>query len=316
VALRFGERAAVRRSGTVELPGGVRPPAAVRPSRRPVRLPPHRAPTACPEIDCIRPLLPRQIIAAAERRAQRIGVGAERVLICADALTEEVYLAALAASLGTTYEALDRVPRTDCPLSDQELIHAAKAGLLPLRRDGRLIWIIAPQGLTARRLADPHLSPPKWLVPFRLTSSKELQRFVARHTQHALGELAAYGLRRTLPLFSNAPRKRGWRSRAAIGLVVMADIFFSATPGMAFGLFGTLLCLIFLATATLRLWSTFVTETKPKRPREINDRVLPVYSVICALYREAAVVEDLVAAIRDLDYPGIMAQTPQAKAWA
>jgi hypothetical protein len=34
--------------------------------------------------------------------------------------------------------------------------------------------------------------------------------------------------------------------------------------------------------------------------------------VICALYRETAVVNDLVAAIRALDYPGIMAQAPQA----
>ena len=312
MASRFDEGTAVRRSGTAGLTVGGRPPVAFRPSRRPVRLPPHRAPSACLEIDCIRHLLPRQVIAAAERRAQSIGLGAERVLICADAITEEVYLAALAASLGTAYEVLDRVPRADCPLSDQELIQAAAAGLLPLRRNGRLIWIIAPRGLTARRLADPHLSPPKWLLPFHLTSSKDLQRFVTRHTKRALGELATHGLRRALPLFSNAPRKKGWRGRVAIGLLVLADIFFSVTPGTAFGLFGALLCVIFLATAALRLWSTFRTEAKPKRQRGIDDRALPVYSIICALYREAAVVEDLVAAIRDLDYPGIMAQTPQA----
>jgi glycosyltransferase XagB len=312
VALRFGEGTAVRRSGTADLRVDARPPATVRPSRRAVRPVPRQVPNACPEIDCIRHLLPRQVIAAAEHRAQRIGLGAERALICADALTEEVYLAALAASLGTAYEALDRVPRADCPLSDQELIQAAAAGLLPLRRDGRLIWIVAPQGLTARRLADPRLSPPKWLRPFHLTSSKELQRFVARHTRRALGERATHGLRRALPLFSNAPRKKGWRSRVAIGLIVLADIFFSAAPETAFGLFGAFLCVIFLTTAMLRLWSTFLTEKKPKRLRAIDDRALPVYSIICALYREEAVVKNLVTAIRDLDYPGIMAQTPQA----
>jgi glycosyltransferase XagB len=303
VALRFGEGTAVRRSGTADLRVDARPPATVRPSRRAVRPVPRQVPNACPEIDCIRHLLPRQVIAAAEHRAQRIGLGAERALICADALTEEVYLAALAASLGTAYEALDRVPRADCPLSDQELIQAAAAGLLPLRRDGRLIWIVAPQGLTARRLADPRLSPPKWLRPFHLTSSKELQRFVARHTRRALGERATHGLRRALPLFSNAPRKKGWRSRVAIGLIVLADIFFSAAPETAFGLFGAFLCVIFLTTAMLRLWSTFLTEKKPKRLRAIDDRALPVYSIICALYREEAVVKNLVTAIRDLDYP-------------
>jgi hypothetical protein len=32
-----------------------------------------------------------------------------------------------------------------------------------------------------------------------------------------------------------------------------------------------------------------------------------------ALYREASSVDSLIAAIRALDYPGIMAQTPQDK---
>jgi cellulose synthase/poly-beta-1,6-N-acetylglucosamine synthase-like glycosyltransferase len=49
----------------------------------------------------------------------------------------------------------------------------------------------------------------------------------------------------------------------------------------------------------------------PQRPR-IADHELPIYTVICPLYREGAVVRQLVAAIRALDYPGIMAQTPQA----
>ena len=61
-------------------------------------------PSACPEIDCVRDLLPRRVIAAAERRARAIGLGADRVLICADAMTEDAYLTALAASVGTSYE--------------------------------------------------------------------------------------------------------------------------------------------------------------------------------------------------------------------
>jgi hypothetical protein len=128
--------------------------------RLPSRIFPRQQPRLCPEVDCVRGLLPRRVVAAAEHRARRIGLGAERVLICADAITEEAYLQALAASLGTTYEPLDRVPRADCPLSDDELIQAAAAGLMPLRRDDRLLWIIAPRCLTARRLADPQQPAP------------------------------------------------------------------------------------------------------------------------------------------------------------
>jgi hypothetical protein len=48
------------------------------------------------------------------------------------------------------------------------------------------------------------------------------------------------------------------------------------------------------------------------RRRTFPDRELPTYTVIVALYREAAAVKGLVAALRRLNYPGIMAQTPQA----
>lgn len=81
-------------------------------------------PNFCPELDCVRALLPRHIVAAAERRAQSIGLGADRVLICADAITEEAYLAALASSLGADYERFDRACRADCPLDDDQMIQA------------------------------------------------------------------------------------------------------------------------------------------------------------------------------------------------
>ena len=100
----------------------------------------------CPELDCIRHLLPGRIVAAAERRARAIGVGAERVLICADAITEEAYLTALASSLGTSYERFDGISREDCPLDDDRLIEAAAAGLLPFATAWAEIIIAPPIG--------------------------------------------------------------------------------------------------------------------------------------------------------------------------
>ena len=70
-------------------------------------------------------------------------------------MTEEAYLTALASSLGTSFEPLDRISRADCPLDDNQLIQARAAGLLPLREGNEIVWVIAPRCLTARRLADP-----------------------------------------------------------------------------------------------------------------------------------------------------------------
>jgi len=257
-------------------------------------------PSACPEIDCVRDLLPRRVIAAAERRARAIGLGADRVLICADAMTEDAYLTALAASLGTSYEPLEGIARADCPLDDDQLIQAAAAGLLPLRDAGGITWIIAPRRLTARRLAN---HSPRWLQPFRLTSSDRLLRFVVQHTQKALGRRAADGLRRSRPLFSNAPRRHGARRIAALALVLLAVTILSLVSAAAIETFATLLCAVFLGAAALRLASVAFARRAPPRSIRSGDHELPIYTIICALYREANVVNDLVAAIRSLDYP-------------
>jgi len=77
----FGEflRAASRRAEVKNWLGAARP-RTPRPQSRTHATVAAR-PGLCPEIDCVRDMLPRRVIAAAERRAQSIGVGAERVLI-------------------------------------------------------------------------------------------------------------------------------------------------------------------------------------------------------------------------------------------
>ena len=119
--------AAALRANADTWPGRGRRRASVpRPRDRPLAT---AQPSACPEIDCVRDLLPSRVVVAAERRARAIGLGADRVLICADAMTEDAYLMVLAASLGTSYEPLERISRADCPLDDDQLVQAASAGL-------------------------------------------------------------------------------------------------------------------------------------------------------------------------------------------
>ncbi len=303
--MAFGVLAAVRRS-PVSKRGAGAPPAAINRARQhALAIPSARG---FPELDCVCDLLPRSVILAAERRARSIGLGADRVLIAADAITEEAYLDALAASLGTSFEPLEGVARTDCPLDDHELIQAAAAGLLPLREGNTLTWIVAPRSFAARRLADRCQSPPQWLRPFRFTTYERLRHFVVRHTQMALGLRATETLYLAWPRFSNAPRGNGARRRMAIVAGTLAAGTLVFAPAAATAVLGVL----FLSAAGLRLASTVVASPARRQPLYGNDEKLPIYTIICALYREAAVVNDLVAAIRALDYPGIMAQAPQA----
>ncbi|MGO9699781.1 MAG: glycosyltransferase [Xanthobacteraceae bacterium] len=260
------------------------------------------APQNCPEIDCVRNVLPRWVVAAAEKRARSIGFGADSVLTCADAITEEAYVTALAASLGTNFEPLDRIARQNCPLDDNELIQAAAVGLLPLWEGRELVWIIAPRDLTARHLADPRQSLPSVLRSFRLTSSERLLRFVARHSQKALALRAADGLRRSRPSLSNAPRPHGMARLATVAFALLVVGILALVPG-AIDFCAALLCAVFLAAAALRLLSVGFAPRQPDRAVRIPDHELPIYTIMCPLYREASVVGNLVAAIRALDYP-------------
>jgi glycosyltransferase XagB len=247
--------------------------------------------------------LPRRVIAAAERRAHAIGTGAERVLICADAITEEAYLRALARSLGTDYETFGGVARSDCPLDDERLMESVAAGCLPLRHGRGVTWIIAPHSLIARQLVDAHKAFPPRLPGFRLTSPERLRQFVEQHAQSAIGRRAADGLRLKRPHLSNAPRPIGRRLLTMAGWVLAAFAFLTAAPLLAIESLSALFCTLFLAAALLRLLCAGLGGRSAPEPRSIRDAQLPVYTIICALYREAAVVDKLVAAIRALDYP-------------
>lgn len=73
------------------------------------RIAPVAAVIRWPELDCLRNRFSRERLAQAEQRAAEIGVGADRVLIAAGALSEEAYVHALARNLGAGFEPLDGV---------------------------------------------------------------------------------------------------------------------------------------------------------------------------------------------------------------
>jgi cellulose synthase/poly-beta-1,6-N-acetylglucosamine synthase-like glycosyltransferase len=255
------------------------------------------------------------VIAAAERRAREVGLGADRVLIYSDAITEDAYLAELAGLLGTRFESLTAIARSHCPLGDDDLIQAAVTGLLPVTEAGRTIWIVAPRCLTARWLVSERLRSNSAVPWFRLTSSERLWRFVMAHAGRALGRHAVDELRKSRPLLSNAPsarRKTGTTKPSLLlnSTLALSTLATTLLPDPAIGLLAgqllagvsVLLSAVFLA-ATLLRFAMLTLGRRTVTPRRVPDRGLPIYTVICALYREAPVLDELVAAIRNLDYP-------------
>ena len=52
-------------------------------------------------------------------------------------------------------------------------------------------------------------------------------------------------------------------------------------------------------------------RVSPEEIARLDDADLPVYSILVPLYREANMVRRITDALKGLDYPGLMAQTPQ-----
>jgi cellulose synthase/poly-beta-1,6-N-acetylglucosamine synthase-like glycosyltransferase len=257
---------------------------------------------SCPELDCVRALLPADVIEDAARRAAKLGIGADRVLIAAGKLSEDTYLRVFCAALGVTFEPLD-VPRARCPLTDERLIESAAAGLLPLAADDGIALVVAPRGVAARRLSSAIKENPRLAPRFRFTSAERIHRFVLRHGETALATRAVASLQRRWPTLSAAPPR--WRMNlpclAAVVLPTLAA--FALEPANTAFIFEVTLAAFFLAWLGLRLTAAFVECPAGNASPRLSDNELPVYTVIAALYREAASVDGLLRAIEQLNYP-------------
>lgn len=271
-------------------------------------IPPNRRePRPAAELDCLRGILAPALLKAAEQRSEEIGVGADRILIQWGVIDENVYLDHLAAYTGLTVERFSTLNRSDCPLPDADLAFSARHGLLPARHNGEPVFIYAPRGYTARRIARLIARYPSLARRVRLTSAARLNEFLQRHTGGALARVAAEGLAERFPEMSAAPRPVSRSRVVSIARYVLQlsgpVALLTIAPMAVVETCGVLLSLWFLLFTSLRLAGSFA----PRKPRArlpwLHDSQLPVYTVVAALYSEASSVAPLMQFIDALDYP-------------
>ena len=261
--------------------------------------PPHPW-SACPELDCLRGRIPSAILAAATERAHALDVGADRVLMAAGVIDEETYVRALAAWLGLDFEALDHRRRSECPLSEEQLIEAGRTGVLPIGPKGAEALTIVPAVADSRGLVRAASTGAGASRRMRLTTSERLNRFVASRAAARIGRIAGHGLNAAHPDLSAAG---GNAARPAMMLIPILALALLAAPMATIGTIEALLAAAFLSWTGLRIASMLSPPAHPRRHRRYRDADLPIYTVIVALYREAVAVPGLIAALEELDYP-------------
>ncbi len=189
----------------------------------------------------------------------------------------------------------------DGSLPDEpELAFCRQTQSLPLEAPGAPIHTADLSAENRARLAARH-GP----LPFSAISKSDLVAALEQRFRSELMEAATHGLERRHPELS-ARRVVAWEQGLVAAAILAAGVLGAWLAPFAAGVtLALLLCVGFVANALFRavlVWAgagSAGTDTPP----DGADAALPRYSILVPLYREARVVEALVAALRALDYP-------------
>lgn len=137
----------------------------------------------------------------------------------------------------------------------------------------------------------------------RLDSLKE----AAATVDAAALDEARFGFARAHPQRS-ARRVLFYTQALALAALITAFVFAArSAPTLTFATLHITALVIFAAAIFVRLIAA--ASLTPLLSRLADQSDVPVYTILCPLYREANVAPDLVAALGRIDYPGLMPQS-------
>ncbi|HEY0234533.1 MAG TPA: glycosyltransferase [Afipia sp.] len=256
------------------------------------------------ELDCLRGVLAEEVLDAAAQRSRKVGIGADQVLIRWGKVREDVYLDHLAAYGGMEREHFESIERSDCPLSDDHIRFAALHRILPIYKNGELVYVKVPEGYAARRVSELSVKYNGVAKRIHLATRDAFDGFLVAHAGATLARPAADDLKDRLPHLSTAPRARARLSPLSfLSRVLAIALPLIIAPVLVIQICGAMLAVWFLSFTCLRLAGSFAPRPRAKRFARLPDDQLPIYTVIVALYREARSVASLMRSLDALDYP-------------
>ncbi|MCC6947337.1 MAG: glycosyltransferase [Bradyrhizobiaceae bacterium] len=255
-----------------------------------------RAANLSPELAAFEGMADPALLEAAARRAEFIGVGVDEVLRCHKILPPDQIAAALAEKLGLPLDPLDDDFRPHA-------LEAACAGVLARAApDGETQITVAPRSDGVQRLADAIAEEPQLGRHLRLAAPERLAARVRKVCVQELSDAAIYGLHRRRRDLSAVAYGASQLRRFTIGFSAAVIATGILAPALLLISLEYFLAFCFITWTFVRTLACLFPQESPSMPR-IPERLLPVYTIILPLYREAPVVAKLIAAIQRLDYP-------------
>lgn len=240
------------------------------------------------------------ILRAAAAAARQAGISTETALLAGGAIRESFYYWCLASWLGVEF--IDKEVRLS---ASARYPHAIHAGLAPLANPNGPRWIAAPRGRLLAHLLKRAGAGEHFGARLAITTPSCLSRAVSAHATASILREATLALGDVDPnLSAKTPASPGQRG-SAIAAIAGATFAFGIAPEATLTYVSISMTCLFLASIWLRLFAG-AASIPPRQQRfrpSVEDRELPVYSVIVALHREGRVVPQLISALEAIDYP-------------
>ncbi|MFO1102569.1 MAG: glycosyltransferase [Methylocystis sp.] len=241
--------------------------------------------------------VPEQALQFAAATARRQGVCADEALLAEGLVAEDVFYRALAKHLNVDF--IDG--RVDVCASGAATVERGYARV----RDASsgYLWLFAPSGAGVFRLMSVRRAA-KGRALFAITTRTRFLESVRRADPEGAARNAAFLAERV----DSELCARGGLQREQVGLLLATLIALAASlyaPFFPLRLASALLlAAMFFCGVFLRLFACAASfqpsaETEPLD----GDARLPIYTIVLALYQEAAVVRQLTRALDRLDYP-------------
>ncbi|MFD0916890.1 glycosyltransferase [Pseudahrensia aquimaris] len=233
-----------------------------------------------------------------------------RALIRRGAISEEDYYRCAAEELGLEF--VPTTPSVAEPFLTAPPIEAMERMAFAVPVGNSRIHHIAPDMANAQRLKDLLAKAPGLRSRLKVTTRSANLDALEKRASSGLLHRAIEDLRNRMPGFSaRQVVTPGQAVVLVIGLqiLVLAVIFASGVVTALIHIFFTL---SFFACGSLRLFAASLTRPKDRLPHptwhktntlQEDERNLPVYSVLVALYKEAGQIDDLVRSLARIDWP-------------
>jgi cellulose synthase/poly-beta-1,6-N-acetylglucosamine synthase-like glycosyltransferase len=259
--------------------------------------------------DCINRLrrlgIDDQTISASLKRAELTGSWFVHELLSGGQLSAQAYYRQLAADLGLEYASAVDVRRIVKEATAPVFRVGRSAQVCCREKDGRLVIYVAPDSISETVISDTIKRFPAKKSTFRIVIPSTIQDALAKLHSAQAAQVAASKLYLQTPQMSAKFTMVSWQAFSLGVFTAIVPTAFLLRPWETFAIFHSLVTLAFALTIATRLAAFLGLRSKKKGPRPVdqNEARFPIYSVLVALHKEAAVAPQIVRSMSRLDWP-------------